>query len=168
MSEKPMFFFAGVYDDVSDAEADYEAIKALHAGDMIGSYDSAIISKDEQGKVKVEKTEKPTQHGGWAGLAAGAAIAVAAPVAMPVLVAAGGAGLGAWIGHLAHGMNRKDAKEIGEMLDAGTAALIVIGVDKDQERVEKTVAKATKHATKRLIADADEAEREALAVMASA
>ena len=168
MSEKPMFFFAGVYNDVSDAEADYEAIKALHAGDMIGSYDSAIISKDENGKVKVDKTEKPTQHGGWAGLAAGAAVAVAAPVALPVLVAAGGAGLGAWIGHLARGMSRKDAKEIGEMLDEGSAALIVIGVDKDAQRVEKTISKATKYATKRIDADPDEAESEALAVMASA
>lgn len=168
MSQKPMFFYAGVYGDLADAETDYEAIKALHAGDMIGSYDSAIISKDETGKVKVNKTEKPTQHGGWAGLAAGAAVAVAAPVAMPVLVAAGGAGLGAWIGHLAHGMNRADAKEIGEMLDEGTAALIVIGVDKDAERVEKTIAKATKYAMKHVEADADEAEREAIAVMASA
>lgn len=168
MSEKPMFFFAGVYDDLADAEADYDAVKALHAGDMIGSYDSAVISKDENGKVKVDKTEKPTQHGGWAGLAAGAAIAVAAPVALPVLVAAGGAGLGAWIGHLARGMNRSDAKEIGEMLDEGTAALIVIGVDKDAERVEKTIARATRYATKRIDADADEAESEAIAVMASA
>jgi uncharacterized membrane protein len=168
MSERPMFFFAGVYGDVEDAEADYEAIKALHAGDMIGSYDSAIISKDESGKVKVDKTEKPTQHGGWAGLAAGAAVAVAAPVAMPVLVAAGGAGLGAWIGHLARGMSRKDAKELGGMLDEGTAALVVIGVDKDAERVEKTVSRATKYACRRIEADAEEAEEEALAVMASA
>ena len=33
---------------------------------------------------------------------------------------------GAWIGHVAHGMSRSDAKEIGEMLDEGAAALIVI------------------------------------------
>ena len=45
MSEKPMFMYAAVYDDVSGADADYEAIKALHAGDTIGSYGSAIISE---------------------------------------------------------------------------------------------------------------------------
>jgi uncharacterized membrane protein len=163
-----MFFFAGVYGDLAGAEADYDAIKALHAGGQIGSYDAAVISKDAEGKVKVDKTEKPTQHGGWIGLAAGAAIAVAAPVAMPVLVAAGGAGLGAWIGHLAHGMNRRDAKEIGEMLDEGAAALIVVGVDKDAERVEKTASKAMKYATKRVSGDAEEAEQEAMTVMASA
>jgi uncharacterized membrane protein len=168
MSEKPMFFFAGVYGDLADAEADYAAVEALHSGGMIGSYDSAIISKGEDGKVKVDKTEKPTQHGGWVGLAAGAAVAVCAPVAMPVVVAAGGAGLGAWIGHLARGMSRRDAKEIGEMLDEGTAALIVIGIDKDAERVQKVIAKATKTATKQVSGDHEEAEQEALAVMASA
>jgi len=165
---KPMFFYVGVYDDPSGAEADYAAVKALHHGGMIGSYDSAIVTKDEQGRVKVRKTEKPTQHGGWVGLAAGAAIAVAAPVAMPALVTAGGAGLGAWVGHLARGMSRRDAKEVGEMLDEGSAALIVVGVDKDAERIEKTVSQARKYATKMIDADSEEAEQEAIAVMASA
>lgn len=165
---KPMFFYVGVYDDPSDAEADYAAVRALHSGDIIGSYDAAIISKDAQGRVRVSKTEKPTQHGGWVGLAAGAALAVAAPVAMPALVTAGGAGLGAWIGHLARGMSRKDAREIGEMLEEGSAALIVVGVDKDAERIEKAVSKARKTATKMIDADAEEAEHEVVAVMASA
>ena len=33
---KPMFFYAGVYDSVHDADADYEAIKALYSADVIG------------------------------------------------------------------------------------------------------------------------------------
>lgn len=61
---------------------------------------------------------------------------VAAPVALPVVVATG-AGIGAWIGHLARGMSRKDARELGETLEAGTATLIVVGIDKDQEREGK-------------------------------
>ena len=75
-----MFIFAGVYDSLQDAEDDFAAVKALHSGGMIGSYDSVILSKSEDGKVKVTKTEKPTQHGAWIGLAAGAAVAIAAPV----------------------------------------------------------------------------------------
>ena len=89
---KPMFFYAGVYDDASDADADYEAIKALHAGDAIGSYDSAIITKQADGKVKVTKTEKPTQHGAWIGLAAGAGVAVVFPFLLPGLTVAAMAG----------------------------------------------------------------------------
>lgn len=159
---KPMFFFAGVYQDVQSAEADYAAIKALHSADIIGSYDAAVISRKADGAVKVDKTEKPTQHGGWIGLAAGAAIAVAAPVAMPALVAAGGAGLGAWIGHVARGMDRDDLKEIGQALDEGTAALIVVGVDKDAARVEKAAERAAKFTTKRVEGDYEQAERDAL------
>jgi uncharacterized membrane protein len=167
MSAKPMFFFAGVYDDLAGAEDDYAAIKALHSGGTIGSYDSVIMSKDEAGKVKITKTEKPTQHGGWIGLAAGAAVAIAAPVAMPALVAAGGAGLGAWIGHLARGISREDARELARTLEEGTAALIVVGVDKDAERIENAAAKAARHTTKRVDADAEEAEQEAVRLMAS-
>jgi uncharacterized membrane protein len=85
---KPMFFYAGVYDNVHDADADYEAIKALHAGDAIGSYDSALITKQADGKVKVTKTEKPTQHGAWTGLAAGAGAAVVFPFLLPGLTVA--------------------------------------------------------------------------------
>jgi len=168
MNDKPMFLFAAVYDDLAEAEEDYAEVKALHAANLIGSYDSAIITKDADGKVKVTKTEKPTQHGGWAGLAAGAAVAVLFPVALPVAVAAGGAGLGAWIGHLAHGTSRSDAKEIGEMLDEGSAALIVVGVDKDAQRIEKAAARGRRHSTKQVAGNSDEAEAEALATMASA
>lgn len=164
MSDKPMFLFAAVYDSLADAENDYEAVKALHAGDIIGSYDSAIITKDAEGKVKVDKTEKPTQHGGWIGLAAGAAVAVVAPVALPAVVAAGGAGLGAWIGHVARGISRSDLKEMGELLDTGQAALIVIGIDKDAQRIEKVAQRASKTLTKPVDADPDEAAGEALAI----
>ena len=34
---KPMFFYTGVYDNVADADADYEAIKSLYKGKAIGS-----------------------------------------------------------------------------------------------------------------------------------
>jgi uncharacterized membrane protein len=163
---KPMFFFAGVYEDVHDAEADYAAIRALHAADIIGSYDAAIVSHTEDGDVKIHKAEKPTQHGGWIGLAAGAAVAVAAPVAMPAIVAAGGAGLGAWIGHVSRGIPRRDVREIGETLQEGTAALIVIGINKDAARVQKAAERASRFTTKRVEGDYSQAEDDALSTMA--
>ena len=33
---KPMFFYTGIYDNVADADADYEAIKSLHRGRRSG------------------------------------------------------------------------------------------------------------------------------------
>src|SRR5215213_9462062 len=163
MDDKPMFFFAGVYDDAATANADYESIKALSAAGDIGSYDAAIVVKDADGKVKIHKTEKPTQHGAWTGLAAGAATAVVFPFLLPALtvggMAATGAGVGAWIGHLAHGTDRGDAKEIGALLADGDAALIVVGVDKDAARVHQLATHARKAVTKRIHGDFEEAER---------
>jgi hypothetical protein len=51
MSE-PTFPYAGVYDDVADADSDYEAIKAPHAGDAIESYDSAMISRQPDARAE--------------------------------------------------------------------------------------------------------------------
>ena len=72
MSDRPVFLYAAVYDEIADAEADYEAVFELHAAGAIGTFDSAVIRKDEDGKVHVTKTEKPTQHGAWTGAGVGA------------------------------------------------------------------------------------------------
>jgi uncharacterized membrane protein len=68
MADRPVFLYAAIYDEIADAEADYEAVFDLHAAGAIGTFDSAVIRKDDDGKVRVTKTEKPTQHGAWTGL----------------------------------------------------------------------------------------------------
>jgi uncharacterized membrane protein len=169
MAEKPMFFFTGVYDDLAGAEADYATVKALHDADDMGSYDAAIVTKHADGRVRVTKSEKPAQHGAWIGLAAGAASAMVFPVLLPGLVASGaaGAGLGAWFGHLAHGTNREDAREAGALLDEGSAALILVGLEADGERLERLTG-ARRHTMKSVDGDFEEAEHEALAAMEQA
>jgi uncharacterized membrane protein len=57
VSDRPAFLYAATYDDLADAEADYETVFDLHALGAIGTFDSALISKDEDGKVHVTKTE---------------------------------------------------------------------------------------------------------------
>ena len=65
MSDNPVFIYAGEYDDVEDAKADLEALKELHKEHVVGLYDAAVVTKNEEGKVEiVDKIEKPTQHGG--------------------------------------------------------------------------------------------------------
>jgi hypothetical protein len=68
VSDNPMFLYAGEYDDVDDAKADLGDLKELHREHLVGTYDAAVLTKNEKGKVKiVDKTEKPTQHGGRCG-----------------------------------------------------------------------------------------------------
>jgi uncharacterized membrane protein len=159
MSDNQMFLYAGEYESVDDAKADLEEIKELHREDFVGTYDAAVLTKNDQGKVEiVEKIEKPTQHGGWAGLAVGAAIGLIFP---PSVLVSGlvGAGAGALIGHLRGGMSNADLKEVGEMLDESEAALIVIGEQTIERGVEEAVKHAKREMKKEVRADAKEIER---------
>jgi uncharacterized membrane protein len=159
VSDNPMFLYAAVYESVDDAKADLEELKELHGEHLVGTYDAAVITKNERGKVKiVDKTEKPTQHGGWAGLAAGAAIGVIFP---PSILVSGlvGAGAGALIGHLRGGMSNSDLKEVGEMLEDSEAALIVVGEATIERAVDDATRRAKKQMKKEIRADAREMER---------
>ena len=159
MSDRPVFLYAAVYDTIEDAEADYEAVFDLHAAGAIGTFDSAVIRKEEDGKVRVTKTEKPTQHGAWTGAAVGALVGLVCPPAI-LGSAIVGAGAGGLTGHLAKGIPRGDLKELGEELDANTAAVIVLGESKIEEQLEKALARSNKLIEKQVDADADELERE--------
>jgi uncharacterized membrane protein len=159
MSDNPMFLYVGEYESVDDAKADLDALKELHRENAVGTYDAAVVTKNERGKVKiVDKIEKPTQHGGWAGLAVGAAIGLIFP---PSILVSGlaGAGAGALIGHLRGGMSRDDLKEIGEMLDESEAALIVVGEATIERAIEEQTKRAKRAMKKQVEADAKEMER---------
>jgi uncharacterized membrane protein len=159
MSDRPVFLYAAVYDDIADAEADYEAVFDLHAAGAIGTFDSAVIRKEDDGKVRVTKTEKPTQHGAWTGIGVGALVGLVFPPAV-LGSAIVGAVPGGLVGHLRKGISRGDLKELGEELDAGTAAVIVLGESKLEEQLEKAMARAEKLIAKQTDADADELERQ--------
>ena len=118
-----------------------------------------MIRKDDDGKVRVTKTEKPTQHGAWTGAGVGALVGIIFPPAI-LGSAIVGAGAGGLVGHLSRGISRGDLKELGEELDAGTAAVIVIGESKIEEQLQKAVKRANKLIEKEIDADADELERE--------
>jgi uncharacterized membrane protein len=159
VSDNPVFLYVGEYDSVEDAKADLEELKELHRERVVGTYDAAVITKNEEGKVKiVDKIEKPTQHGGWAGLAVGAALGLIFP---PGVLVTGllGAGAGALIGHLEGGISRSDLKEVGEALERSEAALIVVGEATIERAVEEATRRAKREMKKEVRADAREMER---------
>jgi uncharacterized membrane protein len=159
MSDKPVFIYAATYSDPAEAEMDYEALLELHAEKLVGTYDVALVTKDEEGKVHLEKHEKPTQHGAWGGIAIGAAIgAVAAPAIIPAALVGGViGGLG---GHFRKGIARDDAKELGDLIEAGQATLLVIGESRLEEQLDKALTRAEKAVEKEIDVDRDEFKRE--------
>jgi uncharacterized membrane protein len=163
--------FVGVYDNVSDADADYALVKDLHTKEnLIDSYDAAVIERRADGKVKItRKHETPTRVGGvlggGVGLATGLVVALfpfaAIGGGLIALTTAGGAVLGAVAGHAAAGMSRHDLKELGEHLDAGQAGLVVVGVSDMGAKIERAMKKAKKVEAKELKADTADIEADA-------
>jgi len=163
--------YVGVYDNVKDADADYELVKDLHTkANLIDSYDAAVIERRAHGKVKItKKHETPTRVGGvlggGVGLATGLVVALfpfaAIGGGLIALTTAGGAVLGAVAGHAAAGMSRHDLKELGEHLDAGQAGLVVVGVSDMGAKIERAMKKARKVEAKELKADTADIEADA-------
>jgi uncharacterized membrane protein len=163
--------YVGVYDGVSDADADYQLVKDLHTKEnLIDSYDAAVIERRADGKVKItKKHETPTRVGGvlggGVGLATGLVVALFpfAAIGGGLLLAttAGGAVLGAVAGHAAAGMSRHDLKELGEHLDAGQAGLVVVGMSDMGAKIERAMKKANKLEAKQLKADNADIEADA-------
>jgi len=137
------FIYVATYPSESAALDDYQVVKDLHAGGLVGSYDAAVITKDASGKVHENKDETATRHGAWWGVAAGAAVGVLFPPAILGTAAAGGV-IGGVSGHLSKGMSRSDAKELGNFIDPGQAGLVVVGESKVEDAIQKAVTRAEK------------------------
>ncbi len=137
-----VFVYLGTYANESDAEQDLQAVKELHKQGAIGTYDAAVVHNDN-GHIHVHKHEKPTQRGAWTGLGVGAVVGILFPPSIIGTALIGGAA-GGMLGHFARGMSRKDVKELGETLDDGEAALVVIGRDRLAEQLDKALTRANK------------------------
>ena len=154
-----VFVFIGTYGSVDDAQMDYAAVKDLYSRGVIDTYDAAVINQDLEGNVHVSKHEKATQKGAWTGAAVGAVVGVLFPPAI-IPMAAAGAAAGGLIGHVWKGMSRSDMKDLGEYLDAGTAALVVIGKSHLSEKIAKATARSQKTIEKQLNVDAKDFDKQ--------
>ena len=144
------FILVATYPDDRAAREDYQIVKEAHARGLVGSYDAALITKDKNGKVHENKDETSTRHGAWWGVAAGAAVGVLFPPSIIGAAAIGGV-IGGVSGHLAKGMSRTQAKELGDFIDPGEAGLVVVG----ESKVKPAIAKAVTHAEKQTAKELD-------------
>jgi uncharacterized membrane protein len=161
------FVLVATYPDEEMARDDYQVVKDAHAAGLVGSYDAAVITKDASGKIHENKDETATRHGAWWGVAAGAAVGVLFPPAVLGTAAVGGV-IGGVSGHLAKGMSRSEAKELGDFIDPGEAGLIVVGESKIQDAIRQAVTRAEKQTAKELDVDPkniDRTMREAVSEM---
>jgi uncharacterized membrane protein len=160
-----LYVLAASYDDVADARADMEAVRAVY--DEIKAsheFDVAVLGKDDEGKVKIDETyEAGNRHDalkglGW-GMAAGTAAALFPAIGIRGALAAGGGGgaaIGAIVGHVQTGMKRSDLKELGDVLDQGEAALIVVYRANVADQVAAAIKAENRHVSQVINATADQ------------
>lgn len=151
--------YAAAYGSLADAKEDFEGIKDLHKEKWIGKYESALFTKEEDGSVKIHDTDATTRG---RGLKIGAAAGAAVGLIFPVTILAGalvGGGAGLLGGHLSRGLKRGDIKEIGDLLDAGEAGIVLVGVVTPDEGIERFLKRASKVMKKQVDADAEELKK---------
>jgi uncharacterized membrane protein len=95
----------------------------------------------------------------WAGAVTGAVVGVLYPPAILPMMAAGGV-TGGLIVHIRAGMSRADIEDLGDVLDSGTAALVVVGKTSLADKLAKSVARAQKMIEKQLTIDSKNIDRE--------
>jgi uncharacterized membrane protein len=159
VSDRPVFIYAATYPSTDNAWLDYDILLELHRDKLVGTYDAAVIDKDTEGKVHVHKHEKATQHGAWGGIAVGALVGVLFPPSVLGAAVVGGA-VGGIGGHFRKGISRSDMKELGETLESGEAALVVIGVSRVEEQLDKALTHAERSIEREVDADSKEFEKE--------
>jgi uncharacterized membrane protein len=163
MATDTFLVYVGVYPSVALARDDDELVRDLHTeAGLSDAYDTAVVERGPDGKVAIVKRHEMSTRGGGVlggglGLATGLVVALfpfaAIGGGLLVTTTAGGAVLGALAGHAAAGMSRRDLMELGEHLDAGQAALVVVAVPDMGAAVEQAMKRAAKLEARELQAD---------------
>ena len=153
------------YDRLDDAEADYEAIKALyHQVEASHDFDAAVIERDAEGNTRViKKHEQPTRHGaakglGW-GLAVGAVAAIFPAIGLAGgLIVGGGAGaaIGAVKGHMKAGLKDDDLKELAGTLQQGQYGLVAVYATNMADQVAANIKAVNRYVSAEVDASADQ------------
>jgi uncharacterized membrane protein len=147
-----IFIYLGIYPSKAAASDDHRLVRELYGDHLLGSYDSAVVTKDGHGRVHVNKDEIAARHGAWGGAVVGALIGILFPPAL-IAFAVAGAGIGELSGHLWRGMSRSDVKELGELIDEGEAALLVVAASPLVDAFEGAELHAERDITKELDID---------------
>jgi uncharacterized membrane protein len=111
-----------VYNDRADAETDWSALEAAAEAGQLQMADGALV---ENRRSEAVILERQSHHGWGKGAVVGAVVGVLFP---PSLLggAVVGAGGGALIARMTRSLGRGKVKDLGETLDSGRIAIIVV------------------------------------------
>ena len=131
-----LYATVAVYDDPAGAENDWSALEA--ATERVDIADATLV-KNRDGESVI--LQRQARHGWGKGAVAGAVVGVLFPPAL-LGAAAVGAGGGALVARFSRSLGRGKVKDLGDALDSGSLAIVVVEPAESAEAVAKTLASA--------------------------
>jgi uncharacterized membrane protein len=132
-----------VYHDEAGANADWSALESAAQAGQLKIADAALVA-NQAGETVI--LQRQSRHGWGKGAVVGAVVGILFPPSI-LGAAAVGAGGGALIGRLSRALGRKDVKVLGETLDSGSMAIIVVSPAESTSAVTATLKGAELSAT---------------------
>src|SRR3954465_10137597 len=128
-----------VYDNIGRAETDWDELEAAAQDGRVDLADAALVTRDDQGTTTVDRQS----HHGWGkGAVAGAVVGILFPPALIGSAVVGAAG-GAVVARLNRSLDRGDIKDLGNVLDSGKIALVVLTSQDTSKAATETLKGAT-------------------------
>lgn len=158
-------FVVATYEDVSAAEAGYQAVCDVYRGlDEMEQVDAVVLGKTVTGVARIyEGDVRPTTTNK---MATGLAVALfpAAQIGSVTWTAVEGAVTGVLAGRIAAGMSRDDLNELGDRLDRCDAALIVAAAPDMENKMAGALSRAHSTVSHRARPDTAEIGRDIAAI----
>ena len=148
MSDKPVTIAVATYVDIDGAEQDFDAIWGIKHEGQLDHLAIAVVSKDEFGKLKIDRHNTSAKHLAWGGGILGAAATViSAPLGIVFLgplagAAAVWAGAGGLIGHFWNTIPKDQLRKMTDVLEAGEYGLVVVAVNPAGVDIDALLANA--------------------------
>ncbi|MGH1550817.1 hypothetical protein ACRAWB_17200 [Leifsonia poae] len=174
MSTKSTTVAVATYASRDAAVEDYEIIRgAKHQGEL-DHLAIAVIAKDADGSLVVDRHDSTAKHFAWGGAIIGASLLVLVPPLGITTLAAGAAGAGAVagagalagaggiIGHFYRNIPKETVERMGATLSSGQAGLLIIAVDPKGIDVGALLTNAESKVVTTGIQDEKDAEEDAL------
>jgi uncharacterized membrane protein len=142
-ADAPVDLYIAAYNDSNAARGDWDGIKELAKDDQIKVDGLILVSRTDDGKIRVDDDLHETRKGAAWGAVGGAVIGLIFPPAI-LAGAAVGAGMGAGAGALvSHGRKEEIKADVDDTLPLNTSGIVAIF----EEQWEDDIIKALSHAS---------------------
>ena len=132
-----------VYPDLATAESDWFSLEHAAQQGEPELVDAALVeNRDDEAVV----LRRQSRHGWGKGAVAGAVVGVLFPPSLIGAATVGAAG-GALIARMTRALRRGDIKNLGEVMDAGAVAIVVVALSSAIDAVNAKLTNATRQAT---------------------